>query len=356
MNHKYNILIIDDTKSNIDLLLAILNRYNYNLFVAIDGKTGLEILNEHDIDLVLLDIMMPEMDGYEVCQKIRNTPKTSQIPIIFLTAKTQEKDIEKGYEVGGNDYITKPFKYKELLARIEMQLKIKNHAQLLENFALQQSKMAKMGEMMDSIAHQWKQPLNIISMSTQILAIDFKSNNVDIDYVEKYKQNISVQINHLVETLDEFRAFFRTNNINKEFNVKDIIDKVLLLIQTEIQKHHVNIKINEISPYILNGNENEFKHIVINLINNSKDAFIENNIKNRTFIINIDGDNKIIEFIDNAGGIPENIITNIFEMNYTTKTTGTGMGLYMSNQIAKKFDLVFKVENIKNGVKFILEG
>jgi len=348
-----NILIIDDTKTNIDLLLEFLN--DCNIFVATDGKSGLEILNDNNIDLVLLDIMMPEMDGYEVCEIIRKTPKISEIPIIFLTAKTQESDIEKAYEVGGNDYVTKPFKQKELLARIETQLKIKNHKEMLEQFVIQQSKMAQMGEMIDSIAHQWKQPLNVISMLTQILEIDFEENQIDKKYIDEYIKNISLQISHLIETLDEFRAFFRPNHNINEFNIKNTIDKILILLKDDLQKNNINIQINEISPYILQGNENEFKHIVINLINNSKDAFIDNKIQDRKFTININGDKKEIEFIDNAGGIPTNIIDNIFDMNYTTKKTGTGMGLYMSNKIAKKLDSILQVENIKNGAKFIFK-
>ena len=349
-----NILIIDDTKSNIDLLLAFLE--NYNIFVATDGKSGLEILNENNIDLVLLDIMMPEMDGYEVCQIIRKTPKISDIPIIFLTAKSQEEDIEKAYEVGGNDYVTKPFKQKELLARIDIQLKIKNHNQILEDLLIQQSKMAQMGEMIDSIAHQWKQPINAISLSTQILEMDFNENGLDKQHITEFTKNISLQVNHLIETLDEFRAFFRPSNNNIEFNVKTSIEKVLILLNDELQKYVLKIEINELTPYILKGNENEFKHIVINFINNSKEAFIEKKIKDKKIIINIDGNNKIIEFIDNAGGINPNVIDKIFDINYTTKKSGTGMGLYMSNQIAKKLGGKLEAKNVANGAKLVFKG
>jgi len=349
-----NILIIDDTKSNIDLLLAFLE--NYNIFVATDGKSGLDILNENNIDLVLLDIMMPEMDGYEVCKRIRNTPSISEIPIIFLTAKNQEEDIEKAYEVGGNDYVTKPFKHKELLARIDMQLKIKNHNKVLEDLVIQQSKMAQMGEMIDSIAHQWKQPLNIISLSTQLLEMDFYENKLNEENIINFKENIAIQVEHLIETLDEFRNFFRNSHKIEQFNVKETINKVLILLNDELQKYAIQIKINENIPYFLKGNENEFKHIIINLINNSKEAFLEKNIQDKEFIININGNKKEIEFIDNAGGIPENIIDKIFDINYTTKKTGTGMGLYMSNQIAKKMGAILSAENIDNGVKLLFRG
>jgi len=351
-----NILIVDDTKTNIDLLIAILTEYSYNIFVATNGQTALEIINESNIDLVLLDIMMPEMDGYEVCEIIRQNPLTRELPVVFLTAKSQEDDIEKAYEVGGNDYITKPFKEKELIARIEMQLQIKNHNKLLKETMIQQSKMAQMGEMIDSIAHQWKQPINIISLNTQLLKIDFQKNKVDNNYINTFSQNISLQIEHLINTLDEFRSFFRPTNKLETFNVKKAVEKVLILLDNELQRTEITININEISPYILHGNLNEFKHIIINLINNSKDAFFENKIKDRKITISIDGNNQKIEILDNAGGIDNSIIDKIFDIHYSTKKQGTGMGLYMSKQIANKMNLDFKVENIENGAKFILQG
>jgi len=350
-----NILIIDDTKTNIDLLLEFLTEYN--LFVATDGKSGLEILNENDIDLVLLDIMMPEIDGYEVCKIIRNTPKIKDIPIIFLTAKTQEEDIEKAYEVGGNDYVTKPFKQKELLARIKMQLKIKNHNKILEELIIQKSKMAQMGEMIDSIAHQWKQPINVISLYIQLLEMDFYEGvEFDENYILNIKNNVNMQIEHLIETLDEFRGFFRDTDNITNFDVKHTLDKVSLLIKDDIQKYHIKLEIEEISPYILNGNENEFKHIFINLINNAKDAFIEKELKNREIFIKIDGNNKEIKIKDNGGGINQDILDKIFEMNYTTKQSGTGMGLYMSQKIANKLGGKLCVHNTDNGVEFVFKG
>jgi len=129
-----NILIVDDTESNIDILMELLGD-DYEIYAATDGETALEILEEEKIDLVLLDIMMPEIDGFEVCRRIRNNQRTKEIPVIFITALTDEESIEKAFDVGGNDYITKPFKPKEILARVRMQLRLKHYQEELKRLA-----------------------------------------------------------------------------------------------------------------------------------------------------------------------------------------------------------------------------
>jgi len=121
-NNQETILIVDDTESNIDILLELLSEYD--LAVATDGLSAIEIANNEDIDLILLDIIMPEMDGYDVCNSLKLSAKTKDIPIIFITAKTDENSIEKAYDIGGIDYVTKPFKPKELLARVKRELKL----------------------------------------------------------------------------------------------------------------------------------------------------------------------------------------------------------------------------------------
>ena len=133
MNGK-NILIVDDTETNIDILLDLLGDM-YEIVVATDGITALEILEEEHIDLILLDIMMPEMDGYEVCKRVREQHHTRDLPIIFITARSDEESIEKAYKIGGNDYVTKPFKTLELLARIKTQLQLKELIENLERIA-----------------------------------------------------------------------------------------------------------------------------------------------------------------------------------------------------------------------------
>jgi len=118
------ILVVDDTETNIDILVELLGD-DYDVMVALDGKSAIEIANEEEVELILLDIMMPDMDGYDTCKILKDKPNTKDIPIIFITAKVDEDSIEKAYVNGGIDYVTKPFKPKELIARIKTQLKLK---------------------------------------------------------------------------------------------------------------------------------------------------------------------------------------------------------------------------------------
>jgi diguanylate cyclase (GGDEF)-like protein len=133
MNKKATILVVDDTKENIHILLALLE--DYDVLVALSGQKALQMVEKNDIDIILLDIMMPEMDGYEVCNILKANPDTKNIPILFITAKTDEESIEKAYDVGGIDYVTKPFKPKELLARLKTQLENQRLIKELDHLA-----------------------------------------------------------------------------------------------------------------------------------------------------------------------------------------------------------------------------
>ncbi len=133
MEEKPTILIVDDIKENIHILLSLLD--DYDLLVALNGAKALKLLEKNEIDLILLDIVMPGMDGYEVCRIIKSNPDTKDIPILFITAKTDEDSIERAYDAGGVDYVTKPFKPKELISRIKTHLNMRSMLKSLEFFA-----------------------------------------------------------------------------------------------------------------------------------------------------------------------------------------------------------------------------
>lgn len=134
--HKYKILIVDDIPKNIELAANILQTKNYNITFAKSGPSALQKVESIDFDLILLDVMMPEMDGFEVCRRLKTNEKTKDIPVIFLTAKSETENVVKGFELGAVDYVTKPFKTEELLARvrnhIEIQEKITERKKLEE--------------------------------------------------------------------------------------------------------------------------------------------------------------------------------------------------------------------------------
>ncbi len=139
MKLNYDILIVDDVVENIQVAMNILKEDNYNFSFARSGEEALKLLHENDFDLVLLDVMMPGIDGFEVCQRMKQDPKLREIPVIFLTAKTDTDSITRGFEVGGVDYITKPFHANELLARVKNHLELYRAKEVLRlnNISLQ---------------------------------------------------------------------------------------------------------------------------------------------------------------------------------------------------------------------------
>ena len=122
------VLMVDDTPSNLDILGHILKQVGLNVSVALNGTIALKIINEDKPDLVLLDIMMPDISGYDVCRKLKENDDTKDIPVIFITAMAQTEDLIEGFEVGGADYVVKPFEEREVLARIGSQLSLRKIA------------------------------------------------------------------------------------------------------------------------------------------------------------------------------------------------------------------------------------
>jgi two-component system sensor histidine kinase/response regulator len=127
------ILVVDDVSQNIQLLASILSEAGFKVRFATNGLEALEIHQNSTLDLILLDIMMPVMDGYEAITKIRDQEKNGNVPIIFLTAKNDTEDLVQGFKLGAVDYITKPFNKEELLARVETQIRLRSQEQALRD-------------------------------------------------------------------------------------------------------------------------------------------------------------------------------------------------------------------------------
>ena len=222
----------------------------------------------------------------------------------------------------------------------------------------QQSRLAAMGEMIDAVAHQWKQPLNAISMMIDMLQDDFKNDDVNNEYINDLDESVHLQIDHMVNTLNEFRNFLRPSTKNEDFYINTVVQNIQILMKDELitQNIHFHLQIDQTIQIF--GNKNEFKHLFINLINNSIDAFNEHSISGRNIHIRcfIKDKQIMIEVEDNAGGIPKNIINHVFKPNVTTKPEGkgTGIGLYMTSQIVTKNNGTITVSNTQKGALFTI--
>ncbi len=164
------LLIVDDIQENIALLYHVLTRAHFKVFVASDGKSGLNQIKSQKIDLILLDIMMPEMDGFTVCQHLKSDPQTRHIPVIFMSALADTVDKVRGFSVGAADYITKPFQTAEVLARINTHL---NLSKLQQQLKIQTQALEKRNLELDAfahtVAHDLKNPLSIVLSCKKLL-------------------------------------------------------------------------------------------------------------------------------------------------------------------------------------------
>lgn len=131
---KSKVLVVDDSPTNLDILIGLLK--DYDVMAAIDGRTALELLERETPDVILLDIVMPDMDGFEVCKRIKSRADLCGIPILFITAKSDEPSIVRAFDMGGSDYVTKPFRSKELLARVRIQVEYRHAMDQLRSMAV----------------------------------------------------------------------------------------------------------------------------------------------------------------------------------------------------------------------------
>ncbi len=365
MRDKQTVLIVDDVIENIDILVNLLGQYD--LVTATDAKSALNIVKEEEIDLILLDIMMPNMDGFEVCEILKNESTTLHIPIIFLSAKDKHKDIQKGFELGAVDYITKPFNPTELLSRVSTHLKLRAYEKDLEkrvtqelekNYLTQQmihqqSKQAALGELLMHIAHQWKQPLASLG-SINLLYKTKIENSIKIsdeDFLKKVEKTEEL-IKFMSTTVDTFRDFYQPSNTIESFSLTDATNNVLNIYSATLEYNNIKIYLHSSENENSLANENEFTQVIFSIINNSRDIF--NLRKTQNPEIHIEIENKKVSISDNAGGVDESIINDIFEA-FKSSTEGNGIGLYIAKEILEKNSATISVKNRDKGALFTIE-
>lgn len=223
----------------------------------------------------------------------------------------------------------------------------------------QQAKMAEMGEMIGSIAHQWRQPLNAINAAAMKLNFSSHLNTLDNEEIQEKTKFIEQQSVKMSETISDFMNFFKPSTTKEDFLIISIYKKIFDFLEPQLKSKDIELKIVNAQETKIFGFKNEFEHILLNLINNAKDAFKNYECENKKITINVtEGEkNTIITITDNAGGIPTSILNKIFNPYFTTKEQGegTGIGLYMTKVIIEKhFYGSIRAKNGEDGAIFIL--
>lgn len=221
---------------------------------------------------------------------------------------------------------------------------------------IEQQKLASMGEMIGNIAHQWRQPLNALGLVLQNIKKAYERDRLDEAYIEKSVNKGKMLINKMSSTIDDFRNLIKSKKLKENFYIKDVIKDVLEMVEASLKNHNIEIEVNCDENLKTYSYPNELFQVLVNLVNNSKDAFIENN---KSGIITIDcyekENNIFISVTDTAGGIPFEP-NKVFEPYFTTKDNGTGIGLYMSKMIIDQ-DMtgLLSVKNVEDGAKFTIK-
>jgi signal transduction histidine kinase len=240
------------------------------------------------------------------------------------------------------------------------QTEIKNLARQQDQLLIQQNRMAAMGEMLDNIAHQWRQPLNILGLQVQELRISYKLGNFSEDLLDKGVAKAMEIIQHMSQTIDDFRDFLMLDKEKKLFRVDQVIRKSVSIIEDSLKQYNISLDISHAGDPQINGYPNEYGQVILNILMNAKDAFVEKGKNDATITVRswAEHGRTVVTITDNAGGIKDEIIGKIFEAYFTTKPLGkgTGVGLFMSSAIIEKsMGGRLSVRNVEGGAEFRIE-
>ena len=225
---------------------------------------------------------------------------------------------------------------------------------------VQQNRQAALGEMLDHIAHQWKQPLNSISLIIQGLELIACDGELTNEYIEETVSKIMALLDHMAQTIDVFRDFYRPEKEKTVFRLKDSIDMAIGFIAPALSLHAIAVELDVDPGLVALGYPREYAQVLLNLLGNAKNALVERKIETPRLKLKAfaEGAKAVVTITDNAGGIPDLDLDRIFEPYFTTRKAagGTGVGLYMSkNIIEKSMGGTLSAANVDGGAQFRIE-
>lgn len=353
------LIIVDDNALNLERLKLLLHDQNYDLTTITDGRQALKLASKEYFDLMLLDVIMPGMDGFEVCQKMKTNSKTAQIPVIFLTGQTDPESIQKGFKAGAVDYVAKPFNKTELIARVKSHIELRRSREELE-IAKQAAEDALKykSEFLANMSHEIRTPINgIIGMS------EFLDNtNLDpkqAEYVRIVRSSANSLLNLINDILDFSKLEAGKIELEKlDFDFYEHIEDTVKSMEFKAKEKGLQLThtIFPDVPRALNGDPTRLRQVLLNLISNAL-KFTEKgsvNIK-VTLLEKFDKASLIkIEVIDTGIGINEEGMQRLFksfsqvDASTTRNYGGTGLGLVISKSLSEMMGGKISVESKVN--------
>lgn len=335
MKKQFNkkILIIDDVTENINVLRHILDTHGYELYMAKDGLKGIQIAKEVQPDLILLDIMMPHIDGYETCKRLKGNSSLKDIPIIFLSALANVEDKVKAFEVGGIDYIPKPFNEEEVIIRVKAHLQTSIIISSLNN-------------LVEKSFHEIYTPLSVMKTGIEMQVL--KHGNTE--YLESIKAamiNLNVVSDDIYYAIKKEISPFEPKWIELDLFIQNQIKYFTSLASTKYITFNL---LNEVENPMIYINDTELKRLLSNIFSNAIKyssthtvVEIKIKIKNERIIFSIENQGRVINN-------PDKIFTNLFQED--SNNLGLGIGLDIVAQVCKKNKIEVKVSSINNLTKF----
>ncbi len=340
------VLIADDVPANVDVLYKTLTAQGYEISIALNGENTLAFAPIFLPDLILLDIMMPGMDGFETCQKLKSNKATQNIPVIFLTAKTGEEDIIRGFELGAIDYITKPFKPEEVLVRVQNQLMLRRYIKELERSNHDLESFASV------VSHDLRAPLRKIETLGNFLKEDYE-NQLDEQGIG-FINNMATITSHLSKLINSLLQYSQVSMESKTFEVVDlnsIAEKAINNLDAQINETKAKILIENLPT--IEGEPSLLYQLFQNLIANA----LKFHLDDIPPIIKISSkakgkENWEIIIQDNGIGFDQKYAKKIFRpferLVNRSKFEGCGIGLAHCKKIIDRHNGDVSVESVPN--------
>ena len=342
---EYKILIVDDVMSNVLLLKVLLTNEKFAIATASNGRQALEQVEKENPDLVLLDVMMPDMSGFEVAQHLKSNPNTADIPIIFLTALNSTADIVKGFQVGANDFISKPFNKEELIIRVTHQISLVAAKRLILSKTEElQRTIAGRDKLYSVIAHDLRSPMGSIKMVLNMLILNLPSEKIGAEMYEllTMANQTTEDVFSLLDNLLKWTKsqIGKLNVVYQDVDLVEVTDGVIEIFSMVASLKKIRIREMKPEKMMVNADIDMLKTVVRNLLSNAI-KFSKENSEVLVKMEEVDG-MAVVIVQDHGCGISEEGQKKLlhtdthFSTFGTNNEEGSGLGLLLCKDFVVK--------------------